>query len=43
VRLVAFKGNLYVVLSDSKIVVPFEVYNNQHQLLFAVVADPTSG
>ncbi len=27
----------------SKVVAPFEVYNNQHQLLFAVVADPSSG
>ncbi len=27
----------------SKIVAPFEVYNNQRQLLFAVVADPSSG
>src|SRR6266571_3492841 len=25
-----------------KVVAPFEVYNNQHQLIFAVVADPTS-
>ncbi len=27
----------------SKVVAPFEVYNNQRQLLFAVVADPSSG